>query len=224
MERSKMTPEVLLQLLLLLLWVSYERGSLGKEVYEDKHRVVGETLTVSCQYTPQKPDHLDKAWCKKIVNATTCTLLITRPRSRSKTEDRRYSLSYNTNVISINMSDLRVEDSGEYWCGNHNSSANVIDVFKKVHLTVAPAPTQRTTQQELTTMIEAIAIISTTKRSPNCLLLLVVFGLLLLKGLTFLVLLVLLFRFKNQSNGYTGKVEELNKLELSEISPYLSSS
>ncbi|XP_078011498.1 trem-like transcript 4 protein isoform X2 [Phascolarctos cinereus] len=232
MERSKITPEVLLQLLLLLLWVSYERGSLGEEVYEEEHRVAGETLTVSCQYTPQKPDHLDKAWCKKIVNTTRCTLLITRPQSWSKTKDPRYSLSYNTSVMVVNMSGLQVEDSGEYWCGNHNSSANIINVLKKVHLMVAAAPMQRTTQQKLTTMTEAIAITSTTKRpqfnitdmtytdvqlpenstsrsqvvdhvgsgdlrSPNCLLLLVVLGLLLIKGLAFLVL-VLLFRSRSQ--------------------------
>ncbi|XP_036621628.1 trem-like transcript 4 protein isoform X2 [Trichosurus vulpecula] len=164
MERSKMTPEVLLQLLLLLLWVSCERGSLGKEIYEEEHRVVGETLTVSCRYTPPNPDHLDKAWCKKIENTTRCTLLITRPQSWSKTKDPRYSLSYNTSVISVNMSGLQIEDSGEYWCGNHNSSANIIDVFKKVLLTVLPAQTRRTTKQKLTTMIETITITSATIR------------------------------------------------------------
>ncbi|XP_072498151.1 trem-like transcript 4 protein [Notamacropus eugenii] len=261
MERSKLTPEVLLHLLLLLLWISSEKGSLGQEVYEEEHRVVGETLTVSCQYTPPKPDHLDKAWCKKIENTTRCTLLITRSQSQLKTEDPRYSLSYNTSVILVTMSGLQVEDSGEYWCGNNNYSASVISIFKKVRLTVDPAQTQRTTQQKLSTMREAISITSATIRSqfnitgktylvytdvqlpenstsrsqvvdhvgsvdlrfPNCLLILVVFGLLLMKCLAFLVLLVLLFRFRNQGNGNTGKIKELNELEVYEISPYLSS-
>ncbi|XP_068964404.1 trem-like transcript 4 protein [Petaurus breviceps papuanus] len=261
MERSKLTPEVPLHLLLLLLWVSYEKGSLGKEVYEEDHRVVGETLTVSCQYTAPKPDGLDKAWCKKIENANRCTLLITKPQSFIKTEDPRCSLSYNTSVISVSMSGLQVEDSGEYWCGNHNYSANLIVVFKKIRLTVTPAQIQVTTQQKLTNKTEAIIITSATirpqfnitnkipsmytdvwlpenstsgsqvvdhvgseaLRSPNCLLILVVFGLLLIKGLSFLVLLVLLFSFRSQGNGNTGKEEELNKLELSEISPYLVS-
>ncbi|XP_074167076.1 trem-like transcript 4 protein [Sminthopsis crassicaudata] len=254
MKRNKMIPKVPLQLVLLLLWVSYERGSLGKE---EEHKVVGETLTVRCQYIPEKPDHLDKAWCKKTENKNSCTLLITRPKSWAKTENLRYSLSYDIDVITVNMSGLQVEDSGEYWCGNYNSTANIIDVLKKVHLIVAPAQTQKTIQPNLTTIIEATTISSVPNRSqfnitdgtylmytnillpenststsqimdhigfedlksPNCLLTLVVFGLLLTKVLAFLVLLILLFRFRHQDNQDTGKVTELNKLELSKI-PY----
>ncbi|XP_043820436.1 trem-like transcript 4 protein isoform X2 [Dromiciops gliroides] len=172
MERSKFAPEVPLQLLLLLLllWVSYERGALGEEIYEVEHRMVGETLTVRCQYTALKPDHLEKAWCKKKRNTNTCTLLITRPKPLSKTENPRYSLSYNTSVIMVNMSDLQVEDSGEYWCGNNNSTVNVIAIFKRIHLIVAPAQTQNTTPLnsdtavKSTTMIEDLTITSSTIR------------------------------------------------------------
>ncbi|KAM8998916.1 trem-like transcript 4 protein [Sarcophilus harrisii] len=255
MERSKMIPEVPLHLVLLLLWVSYEKGSLGKE---EEYKVVGETLTVRCQYTPEKPDHLDKAWCKKIENENSCTLLITRPKSWAKTENLRYSLSYNISVITVNMSGLQVEDSGEYWCGRYNSTRNIIDILKRVHLIVAPAQTQKTIQQKLTTIIEATTITSVPTRSqfnitgrtylmytniqlpenstsrsqsmdhigfedlksPNCLLTLALFGLILTKALAFLILLILLFRFRHQVNGDTGKVTELNKLELSKISFY----
>ncbi|XP_051848901.1 trem-like transcript 4 protein [Antechinus flavipes] len=255
MERSKMIPEVPLQLVLLLLQVSYVRGSLGKE---EEYKVVGETLTVRCPYTPEKSDHLDKAWCKKTENEHSCTLLITRPKSWAKTENPRYSLSYDIGVITVNMSGLQVEDSGEYWCGKYNSTRNIIDILKIVHLIVAPAQTQKTIQQKLTTIIEVTTITSVPTRfqfnitdrtylmytniqlpenstsrsqimdhigfedlkSPNCLLILVVFGLLLTKALAFLVLLILLFRFRHQVNGNTGKVTELNKLELSKTSSY----
>ncbi|XP_074092997.1 uncharacterized protein LOC141523595 [Macrotis lagotis] len=259
MKRSKMTPKSLLLLLLLLLWVSYEKGSLGEEDHEEVQKVVGETLTVRCQYTPQSTDHLDKAWCKQKNNQNMCTLLISRPQPTSMTEDPRYSLSYDNGVITVNMAGLRVEDSGGYWCGNHNVST--ITILKRVYLTVATAQIQTTTNSEVHIMTEATTIASTTSRShfittdltnlmyieiqppenstsisqivnhidlgdlrfPNCLLTLVVFGVLLIKGLAFVVLLVLLFRFRNQGNGDTRKEAKLNKLELCKISPYLSS-
>ncbi|XP_074092994.1 uncharacterized protein LOC141523594 isoform X1 [Macrotis lagotis] len=136
------------QLLLLLLLFM---GSQGQDSVVQFQK--GQTFRVSCRYTPQRNEKRWKIWCKLQENGQ-CKKLITRNSKSIEHSDLRASLEDNTNtgIITITMSDLRMKDSGIYYCGIHRSGSNTIDVISIIRLEFSPATTMKTTIHPQTTI------------------------------------------------------------------------
>ncbi|XP_068963039.1 trem-like transcript 4 protein, partial [Petaurus breviceps papuanus] len=124
-------------LLLLLLWLFM--GLQGQEIQEMYKE--GQTLTVTCHYSPQIGENRWKSLCKFRENTGLCYSLITRkPDFTEQYRDPRASLEDDTyfGTITITMANLTVEDSGNYRCGIYDSVHNTIDVISTIRLEVSP--------------------------------------------------------------------------------------
>uniref|UniRef100_A0A4X2LME8 Ig-like domain-containing protein n=1 Tax=Vombatus ursinus TaxID=29139 RepID=A0A4X2LME8_VOMUR len=132
---------------LLLLLPLLLMGSQG-QVFPVKYQE-GQTLRVNCSYNPQRAEKRWKIWCKVREDEQWCTTVIIRksgfPEQR---RDSRASLADDTYTgrITITMSNLRVKDSGIYWCGIHDSVRNTIDILRTIRLEVSPATKSKTTK------------------------------------------------------------------------------
>ncbi|XP_020855069.2 LOW QUALITY PROTEIN: natural cytotoxicity triggering receptor 2-like [Phascolarctos cinereus] len=180
-------------------------GSQG-EVLPVKYQE-GQTLRVSCIYHPWTAEKSWKTWCKLEENGRWCERIITRNSvDTAQLTDLRVSLVDDTytGTITITMSNLRVKDSGIYWCGIYDSQVrNSVDVLGTIRLEVSPATTsktnkhsQTTTDSPLTTSAMPLATSrpshsSTFSSSP---VIQVLCGLIVTKGLVFIALLVLFSR------------------------------
>ncbi|XP_027732502.1 trem-like transcript 4 protein [Vombatus ursinus] len=124
---------------LLLLLPLLLMGSQG-QVFPVKYQE-GQTLRVNCSYNPQRAEKRWKTWCKVREDEQWCTTVIIRksgfPEQRG---DSRASLADDTYTgrITITMSNLRVNDSGIYWCGIRDSVRNSIDILRTIRLEVSP--------------------------------------------------------------------------------------
>nr|XP_020855069.1 trem-like transcript 2 protein [Phascolarctos cinereus] len=115
---------LLLPLLLMGIWGwrRLGKGSQG-EVLPVKYQE-GQTLRVSCIYHPWTAEKSWKTWCKLEENGRWCERIITRNSvDTAQLTDLRVSLVDDTytGTITITMSNLRVKDSGIYWCGIYDS-------------------------------------------------------------------------------------------------------
>uniref|UniRef100_A0A4X2LQK8 Ig-like domain-containing protein n=1 Tax=Vombatus ursinus TaxID=29139 RepID=A0A4X2LQK8_VOMUR len=137
---------------LLLLLPLLLMGSQG-QVFPVKYQE-GQTLRVNCSYNPQRAEKRWKTWCKVREDEQWCTTVIIRksgfPEQRG---DSRASLADDTYTgrITITMSNLRVNDSGIYWCGIRDSVRNSIDILRTIRLEVSPATTSKITKHSQTT-------------------------------------------------------------------------
>ncbi|XP_020855166.1 uncharacterized protein LOC110217241 isoform X1 [Phascolarctos cinereus] len=146
---ARETPVLLLLPLLLM-------GSQG-EVLPVKYQE-GQTLRVSCIYHPWRAEKSWKTWCKLEENGRWCERIITRNSvDTAQLTDLRVSLVDDTytGTITITMSNLRVKDSGIYWCGIYDSVRNSVDVLGTIRLEVSPA-----------TKLKTIKLSQTTTNSP----------------------------------------------------------
>ncbi|XP_027708824.1 trem-like transcript 4 protein [Vombatus ursinus] len=141
-------------------------GSQG-QVFPVKYQE-GQTLRVSCSYNSQRNEESWKTWCKVREDGKVCDRLITRTSvltwqrgdPRTSLEDDTYSGN-----ITITMSNLRVNDSGIYWCGIHDSVRNAIDILRIIRLEVSPdqkeSPpkySQTTAEMPTTNLVTPVAI------------------------------------------------------------------
>ncbi|XP_016068159.1 PREDICTED: trem-like transcript 4 protein [Miniopterus natalensis] len=129
-------------LLPLVLLVFLASGSQGDIVPEELHEVAGQTLSVRCRYLPKEGPYRKKAWCREM-SPNRCTLLVISSKPGTAVQDSRYTIwdAPDAGFFTINMTQLREEDSGLYWCGSYNSSRNVITIFRNISLLVSPALT-----------------------------------------------------------------------------------
>ncbi|XP_023577661.1 trem-like transcript 4 protein [Octodon degus] len=132
-------PYLLLSPLLLMLLASGSRV-LAVEP-EELQAVVGQTLSVRCQYTPQMGAYVRKSWCRQ-TSVNRCTRLVTTSEPRKAEEEPRHTIwdDPQAGFFIINTTDLREDDSGAYWCGNYNASENTIFILRNITLLVSPAP------------------------------------------------------------------------------------
>ncbi|KAM7135565.1 trem-like transcript 4 protein isoform 1-T2 [Molossus nigricans] len=130
-------------LLTLVLLVLLASGSWEQQP-ESLRKLEGETLSVRCWYRPQE-GWKTKAWCRK-VSADTCVPLVTHSRPLTVPGRPRYFIQDvpRFSYFTVTMTELRVEDSGFYWCGTLNSLE--FSASRAIHLVVSRAPTPPTTQ------------------------------------------------------------------------------
>ncbi|XP_074167086.1 uncharacterized protein LOC141566444 isoform X2 [Sminthopsis crassicaudata] len=136
---------------LLLLFLMDSQGQEFQVKYQE-----GQTLKVNCNYNDKKDMLKWKIWCKVQVqvNRTLCDKLMIKILTLAEFRfDDRISLTDDgdTGIITITMSNLRVNDSGIYWCGIQDFTFNPIKVVRKISLEVSPATALKTTEHSQTT-------------------------------------------------------------------------
>lgn len=85
-------------------------------------RVQGGTFTTVCYYNMHKYSQGEKFWCKELSDTACHNIILSSPAAGrnyiNTTPNVRVSLKDSgTGWISVSMTELRVEDSGIYWCG-----------------------------------------------------------------------------------------------------------
>nr|KAF6342296.1 triggering receptor expressed on myeloid cells like 4 [Myotis myotis] len=127
-----------------VLLVFLASGSQGQQVVPEELRdMAGQTLSVRCQYSPTGGSYRQKTWCRQI-SPNRCTRLVTSSEPRTAvTQDSRYTIwdVPDAGFFNISTAQLTERDSGFYWCGPYNSSENTIAVLRNISLLVSPAPT-----------------------------------------------------------------------------------
>ncbi|TFK03721.1 metabotropic glutamate receptor 7 [Platysternon megacephalum] len=92
----------------------------GKDL-EMVRRVRGGALTTVCHYDEHKYSQREKFWCKELSDLECRTIVQSSPavgRNSLNPPNARVSLKdLGIGWISVSMTELRVEDSGIYWCG-----------------------------------------------------------------------------------------------------------
>lgn len=97
-----------------LLWITkHAVDSVQLSAPERVTGAYGGSVTVSCQYDLQFREHT-KYWCKGKTYEL-CNIVVKTPKNRGSkrsfiADDKE------TGVFTVNMTDLRKEDDGMYWC------------------------------------------------------------------------------------------------------------
>uniref|UniRef100_G3U3Z2 Ig-like domain-containing protein n=1 Tax=Loxodonta africana TaxID=9785 RepID=G3U3Z2_LOXAF len=100
--------------------------------------VAGETLTVTCWYLNKGGQYEAKVWCK--ANSDGCEYLIVISKPRTLVQDTQYMIwdDPDSGFLNITMNKLTEQDSGTYWCGIVNTSANSVTKIREISLEVSP--------------------------------------------------------------------------------------
>ncbi|XP_005389739.1 PREDICTED: trem-like transcript 4 protein isoform X1 [Chinchilla lanigera] len=124
---------------LLVLLASGSRGS--TVVPEELRVVVGQSLSVRCQYTPQAGSYVRKTWCRQIATGK-CTKVITTSQPRTAVQEPRHTIwdDPQAGFFVVNITNLRQGDSDPYWCGSYHASKNTIFILRNITLVVSAAP------------------------------------------------------------------------------------
>ncbi|XP_020855067.1 natural cytotoxicity triggering receptor 2-like [Phascolarctos cinereus] len=195
-------------LLLLFLLLMGSQGKVLKKKYEE-----GQTLRVSCGYNPWRAEKSWKTWCKVRKDGKMCDRLITRNsifteqlcNPQASLEDDTY-----TGIITITMSNLRVKDSGIYWCGIYDPVSDTTDILRTIRLEVSPGTTSKTTKHsQITTdspLTTSAIPLGTSRPSHSSIfssspVIQVLCGLIVTKGLVFTALVVWLGRYRSCCKG-----------------------
>ncbi|XP_015984261.2 natural cytotoxicity triggering receptor 2 isoform X2 [Rousettus aegyptiacus] len=122
-------------LLLLLL-----PGSWALSNAQRLHSMVGQVLSVRCQYPPRGWPYEKKVWCKE-VSVYECARLVASSRPHTLTQASRFSIWDNPGAgfFTVTMTGLTEEDSGHYWCRIYHPSSNSVSKSKRFYLAVSPA-------------------------------------------------------------------------------------
>ncbi|XP_005359829.1 trem-like transcript 4 protein [Microtus ochrogaster] len=237
--------QLLLTPVLLLLHLA--SGVWGSTVVsEELHKTVGQNLYVKCQYKPEAGPYVPKSWCHQISSDRCKRVVTTSQTRRAETESQHAIWDYpEDGHFIITITRLTEKNSAIYWCGLFNVSHNKIRVLRNISLVVSPAvPTlpPRTSAGLRTRIVLTASPEETTgsfthgcqhrnQSSPSSaggvsprLLVFVLCGLLLLKGLMLSVLCVVLSWRSCQGREYaaeTGTMEITDYASLPDISESL---
>ncbi|KAL1771625.1 trem-like transcript 4 protein isoform X1 [Sigmodon hispidus] len=230
---------------LLLLLTSGVWGS--TVVPEEFHRVVGENLSVRCQYTPEAGRYVPKSWCRQ-TSPSKCNRVVTTSGPRRAHKESQHTIwdDPEAGFFSITVTQLTKQNSAFYWCGLYDPSRNVISTIRNISLVVSPAAS--TLPPEMTTWLPTSTVLITSPAettgsfingfehrnqtassdwvSPR-LLVFVQYGLLLLKGLMLSIFCVILCRRRCQGHTYvteTAVMEATEYASLSDVSKSLGKS
>uniref|UniRef100_A0A8C6QP76 Triggering receptor expressed on myeloid cells-like 4 n=1 Tax=Nannospalax galili TaxID=1026970 RepID=A0A8C6QP76_NANGA len=122
--------------LLLALLVS---GSWGVIVEpEELHGVVGQTLSMRCQYMPKTGPYVPKTWCQQTA-PNRCTRVVTTTQPRTAANEQRHTIwdDPEAGFFIINVTQLKETDSAPYWCGHYNASHRMVTVLRNISLVVS---------------------------------------------------------------------------------------
>ncbi|XP_006997066.3 triggering receptor expressed on myeloid cells 1 isoform X2 [Peromyscus maniculatus bairdii] len=157
-----------------LLWVFLvsEVGAAVEPAEERYELLEGQTLTVSCPFNIMKYARSQKAWQRLPDGKEPLTLVITEGSSGNPSEVRegKYTLKDDPAeaMLHVQMTDLRVTDSGLYRCVIYYPSKEPIPLFHPVRLVVTKdssgLPTLSITP---TTSLTKAPILITTKHLPR---------------------------------------------------------
>lgn len=103
------------------------------------HSMVGQVLSVRCQYPPRGWPYEKKVWCKE-VSVYECARLVASSRPHTLTQASRFSIWDNPGAgfFTVTMTGLTEEDSGHYWCRIYHPSSNSVSKSKRFYLAVSP--------------------------------------------------------------------------------------
>uniref|UniRef100_A0A8C6W3D2 Triggering receptor expressed on myeloid cells-like 4 n=1 Tax=Nannospalax galili TaxID=1026970 RepID=A0A8C6W3D2_NANGA len=191
--------------LLLALLVS---GSWGVIVEpEELHGVVGQTLSMRCQYMPKTGPYVPKTWCQQTA-PNRCTRVVTTTQPRTAANEQRHTIwdDPEAGFFIINVTQLKETDSAPYWCGHYNASHRMVTVLRNISLVVSLGEAflggNTTSPKEQVTFQLWLLLLLSASRNGNStssfdwtspgLLVSVQYGLLLLKVLALSVLWVIL--------------------------------
>ncbi|XP_068964444.1 trem-like transcript 4 protein [Petaurus breviceps papuanus] len=183
------------------------RGQEGQA--EEEHRMEGESFSVNCSYKPQEHENGWISWCKKQENGEECGVpdLETSRKFLLPNKECFSIYDHDSGILTITMSELRVNDSGVYECVIHEEHPERQKVLRRLHLMVSPVQTQRPIKGMQTTS-EATTANSVTNRTPHPSINAVFYGLLLIKGLVFVGVLIVLWKQYPQSE-YNQRINKL---------------
>ncbi|XP_032755579.1 trem-like transcript 4 protein [Rattus rattus] len=235
---------MLLVPLLLVLLVSGVWGSTVTS--EELHRMVGQSLSVWCQYKPEEGPYVPKTWCRQ-TSPNRCKRMITTSEPLKAVRELQYMIwdDPEPGFFNITMTQLTEEDSAFYWCGLFNAPQNEITVLRNISLVVSPASSTPPSQTiawllESTATIFIYFLVLTTSpeeitdssingsehrnqssSSPGWtslrLLVSLQYGLLLLKGLMLSVFCVLLCWRRGQVSIYMAEIATMDLSKLPHI-------
>lgn len=205
--------QLLLAPVLLLHLASGVWGS--TVVSEELHKTVGQNLYVNCQYKPEAGPYVPKSWCRQ-TSSDRCKRVVTTSQARRAERKSQHAIwDYpEDGHFIITITRLTEKNSAIYLCGLFNVSHNKIRVLRNISLVVSPVvpPLPPRTSAGFQTRIVLTASTEETtgsfthgsqhrnQSSPSSaggvsprLLVFVLCGLLLLKGLMLSVLCVVLY-------------------------------
>ncbi|XP_033622311.1 natural cytotoxicity triggering receptor 2 isoform X2 [Fukomys damarensis] len=148
-------------LLLLLLpgsWVLSDRQIL--------QRVVGETLSVTCNYPSPGETYKEKSLCREVAGFV-CAKLAPSPMAQGRAPRLSIWDEPQAGLFIVSLAELREKDSGHYWCSMRHTSSNTVFNSDKFYLAVSPAPTQPSKAACKPTSSKTWSSVSPTGRSTE---------------------------------------------------------
>lgn len=108
-------------------------------ISEEFHRMVGQSLSVQCQYEPEEGPYVLKTWCRQ-TSPHRCTRVITTSEPRKAVRELQHTIwdDPEAGFFSINMTQLTEADSAFYWCGPFHASHRKVTVLRNISLVVSP--------------------------------------------------------------------------------------
>ncbi|KAM7318560.1 hypothetical protein ACRRTK_021672 [Alexandromys fortis] len=212
--------QLLLAPVLLLHLASGVWGS--TVVSEELHKTVGQNLYVKCQYKPEAGPYMPKSWCRQISSGRCNRVVTTSQTRRAETESQHAIWDYpEDGHFIITITRLTEKNSAIYWCGLFNVSHNTIRVLRNISLVVSPV---LMTSPEETTGSFTHGSQHRNQSSPSSaggvfprLLVLVLCGLLLLKGLMLSVLCVVLYWRSCQGREYAAETVTMEVMKYASL-------
>ncbi|XP_037055762.1 trem-like transcript 4 protein isoform X2 [Peromyscus leucopus] len=154
---------------LLMLLASGVWGS--TVVSEELHAVVGQDLSVRCQYKPEAGPYVPKSWCRQ-TSPNKCNRVVTTSEPRKAVKESQHTIwdDPEAGFFSITITRLTEKDAAFYWCGSFDASRNVISVLRNISLVVSqalptlPPPTsiRLQTKMETTTWLPTSTVLTTS--------------------------------------------------------------
>ncbi|XP_077017871.1 uncharacterized protein LOC143684627 [Tamandua tetradactyla] len=161
-EATHLLPPVLLVLLASGSWEQ-------KPVPELLHVLEGGAISVICEYSTWRDSNRVKVWCRQ-ASERWCTMEVTSTSLQTVSQQSRYSIwdNHHSGYFIVNVTKLRKEDSGSYWCGSlETSHRSTIYISKIIQLVVSPASTLPMTRSTVRTTVWASSINSDMDSTPG---------------------------------------------------------
>lgn len=101
--------------------------------------MVGQNLSIQCQYKPKVGSYVPKTWCQQTA-PNRCNRVVTTSEPQKVVKESQSTIwdDPEAGFFSITMTHLTEKDSAFYWCGPYNSSRREMTVLRNISLVVSP--------------------------------------------------------------------------------------
>jgi natural cytotoxicity triggering receptor 2 len=101
--------------------------------------MVGQSLSVQCQYKPKEESYVLKTWCRQTAPSK-CTRVVTTSEPRKAARELQHTIwdDPEAGFFNITMTQLTEDDSAFYWCGPYYPSLREVTVLRNISLVVSP--------------------------------------------------------------------------------------